>query len=120
MSSVFDTYVQQGETVDWSSDVELDLGNPGTTNADGTPRIARSFITWNTAPISDSLVSNAKLSLWNFHSGNTDCNPHSWDVWDAGKASTSSRWASPNQPAWNQKMATSTETKGCVLRLAAR
>ncbi|MEU2618112.1 DNRLRE domain-containing protein [Streptomyces sp. NPDC007157] len=112
LSSVFDTYVQQGETVDWSSDVELDLGNPGTTNADGTPRIARSFITWNTAPISDSLVSNAKLSLWNFHSGNTDCNPHSWDVWDAGKASTSSRWASPNQPAWNQKMATSTETKG--------
>ncbi|MGW1559131.1 DNRLRE domain-containing protein [Streptomyces sp. NPDC002144] len=110
LSNVFDTYVQQGETVDWSSDVELDAGNPGTKNADGTARIARSFITWNTAPISDSLVSSAKLSLWNFHSGNTDCKAYPWDVWDAGKASTASRWSS--QPAWNQKMATSTETKG--------
>ncbi|MET8138621.1 sugar-binding protein, partial [Streptomyces sp. NPDC005251] len=68
LSNVFDTYVQQGETVDWSTDVELDMGNPGTTNGDGTPRTARSFINWNTKPISDSLVSSAKLSLWNFHS----------------------------------------------------
>ncbi|MFG2887876.1 DNRLRE domain-containing protein, partial [Streptomyces sp. NPDC048297] len=110
LSNVFDTYAQQGETTDLSTDVELDLGNPGTTNPDGTPRLARSFITWNTARISDSLVSNAKLSLWNFHSGNTDCNPHSWEVWDAGKASTGTRWTA--QPAWVQKMATSTETKG--------
>ncbi|CAM5552106.1 hypothetical protein SGLAM104S_03149 [Streptomyces glaucescens] len=43
LSSVFDTYVQQGETVDWSGDVELDFGNPGTKNADGTPRTAQSF-----------------------------------------------------------------------------
>ncbi|NEB90593.1 DNRLRE domain-containing protein [Streptomyces bauhiniae] len=110
LSNVFDTYVQQGETVDWSSDVELDLGNPGTKNGDGTARTARSFITWNTAPISDSLVSNAKLSLWNFHSGNTDCKTYPWDVWDTGKASTASRWTA--QPAWNQKLATSSETRG--------
>ncbi|MER7108159.1 DNRLRE domain-containing protein [Streptomyces sp. NPDC000229] len=110
LSNVFDTYVQQGETVDWSSDVELDLGNPGTTNADGTPRTARSFITWNTAPIADALVSSAKLSLWNFHSGNTDCQANPWEVWSAGAASTSSRWTS--QPAWNEKKATSTETRG--------
>lgn len=32
------------ETVDWSSDMELDLGNPGTKYADGTPRTAQSFI----------------------------------------------------------------------------
>ncbi|MFJ4790674.1 DNRLRE domain-containing protein [Streptomyces sp. NPDC088794] len=110
LSNVFDTYVQQGETVDWSSDVELDLGNPGTKNSDGTARIARSFVTWNTAPVSDALVSSAKLSLWNFHSGNTDCKAYPWDVWAAGKASTASRWTA--QPAWTQKMATSTETKG--------
>ncbi|MGY6027059.1 DNRLRE domain-containing protein [Streptomyces spinosirectus] len=110
LSNVFDTYVQQGETVDWSTDTELDLGNPGTSNADGTPRTARSFISWNTTPIQDSLVSSAKLSLWNFHSGNTDCKPYPWDVWSTDAASTSSRWTS--QPSWIAKKATSTETTG--------
>ncbi len=110
LSNVFDTYVQQGETRDWSTDTELDFGNPGTTNGNGTPRTARSFISWNTAPIADALVGNAKLSLWNFHSGNTDCKAQSWEVWSTGAASTSSRWTA--QPAWTAKKATSTETKG--------
>ncbi|MDN3293653.1 DNRLRE domain-containing protein [Streptomyces ficellus] len=110
LSNVFDTYVQQGETVDWSADTELDLGNPGTKNADGTPRTARSFISWNTTPIQDALVSSAKLSLYNFHSGNTDCTAQPWEVWSTGAASTSSRWTS--QPAWTAKKAGSTETKG--------
>ncbi|KJY20450.1 hypothetical protein VR46_44125, partial [Streptomyces sp. NRRL S-444] len=48
LGNLFDTYVPQGETVDWSNDTELDLGNPGTKNADGSWRTARSFITWNT------------------------------------------------------------------------
>ncbi|MFJ1802055.1 RHS repeat-associated core domain-containing protein [Streptomyces sp. NPDC088180] len=115
LSNVFDTYVQQGETRDWSTDVELDLGNPGTTNANGTPRTARSFISWNTAPISDALVTDAKLSLWNFHSGNytgSSCPTQPWEVWSTGAASTSSRWAAPNQPAWTAKKATSSETRG--------
>ncbi|MFJ3197944.1 DNRLRE domain-containing protein [Streptomyces griseoviridis] len=110
LSNVFDTYVQQGETVDWSNDTELDFGNPGTTNANGTPRTARSFVTWNTSPIQDALVSSAKLSLWNFHSGNTDCKVQPWEVWSAGAASTSSRWTA--QPAWTALKATSTETRG--------
>ncbi|MEU1342194.1 DNRLRE domain-containing protein [Streptomyces sp. NPDC005827] len=111
LSNVFDTYVQQGETVDWSTDTELDLGNPGTTNADGTPRTARSFISWNTTPVQDALVLDAKLSLWNFHSGNnTDCALHPWEVWSTGAASTSSRWTA--QPSWTAKKATSTETRG--------
>ncbi|MFE9879214.1 DNRLRE domain-containing protein [Streptomyces sp. NPDC005784] len=111
LSNVFDTYVQQGETVDWSTDVELDMGNPGTTNGDGTPRTARSFINWNTKPISDSLVSSAKLSLWNFHSGNTDCAAYPWGVYSTATASTASRWTS--QPTWPATAsATSTETKG--------
>ncbi len=101
LSNVFDTYVQQGETVDWSADTELDLGNPGTTNSDGTARTARSFISWNTTPIQDALVSSAKLSLWNFHSGNTDCAVHPWEVWSTGAASTSSRWTA--QPTWTAK-----------------
>ncbi|MFJ6742646.1 DNRLRE domain-containing protein [Streptomyces sp. NPDC091279] len=110
LSNVFDTYVQQGETVDWSADTELDLGNPGTTNANGTPRTARSFISWNTAPVQDALVLDATLSLWNFHAGNTDCKPYPWEVWSTGAASTSSRWTA--QPAWTAKKATSTRTTG--------
>ncbi|MBV2151543.1 DNRLRE domain-containing protein [Kitasatospora sp. SUK 42] len=110
LGNVFDTYVQRGETVDWSADTELDLGNPGTKNADGTSREARSFITWDTAPIADALVMNAQLSLWEFHAGNSDCLPYAWEVWDTGRPTTGSRWTA--QPAWNSKQSTSTETKG--------
>ncbi|MFE0035664.1 RHS repeat-associated core domain-containing protein [Streptomyces sp. NPDC059015] len=113
LSNVFDTYVQQGTTVDWSTDVELDLGNPGTKNADGTYRTARSFISWNTAPIADALVMDAKLSLWNFHSANytgSSCPTQPWEVWSTGAATTSSRWTA--QPSWIAKKATSSETRG--------
>lgn len=110
LGNLFDTYVQQGETVDWSNDTELDFGNPGTKNADGTFRTARSFITWNTAPVADALISSAQLSLWNFHSGNTDCSAQPWEVWTANGPTTASRWT--NQPAMVTKYATSTETKG--------
>lgn len=110
LSTVFDTYVQQGEARDWSTDTELDFGNPGTKNANGTPRTARSFITWTTAPLADALVTDAKLSLWNFHSGNTDCKAQPWAVWSADKASVSSRWTS--QPKWHSRHSTSTATKG--------
>lgn len=110
LSNVFDTYVQQGETVDWSADTELDFGNPGTKNADGTPRTAESFISWNTTPVQDALVLDAKLSLWNFHSANTDCKLYPWEVWSSGAASTSSRWT--NRPTMTAKKATSTETRG--------
>jgi hypothetical protein len=117
LGNAFDTYVQQGETGDLSTDVELDMGNPGTTNADGTPRTARSYITWNTAPISNALVSSATLSLWDFHSGNTACAAQEWDVWATAKPTTSSRWTS--QPAWNTKYASSTQTKGNTACTAA-
>ncbi|MFD7066699.1 DNRLRE domain-containing protein [Streptomyces sp. NPDC059913] len=111
LSNVFDTYVQQGETVDWSADTELDLGNPGTKNADGTPRTAQSFISWNTSPIQDALVLDAKLSLWNFHSGNNvDCKNYPWEVWSSPAATTASRWT--NRPTMTAKKATSTETRG--------
>jgi RHS repeat-associated protein len=113
LSNVFDTYVQQGEAVDWSNDTELDLGAPGTPNpAGGSEHSARSFITWDTTPVRDALVKNAKLSLYNFHSGNTDCAPASWTVWATGAPSTQSRWDDPNQPEWLEQYATSTETAG--------
>ncbi|MGN9795976.1 DNRLRE domain-containing protein [Streptomyces sp. OZ13] len=110
LSSTFDTYVQRGETVDWSADTELDFGNPGTTNADGTTRVARSFIHWDTTPIQDALITDTNLALWNFHSGNTDCTAQSWTVWDTTQASTASRWTS--QPTWNQQYHSSNQSRG--------
>ncbi|MES9602428.1 MULTISPECIES: DNRLRE domain-containing protein [Actinomadura] len=110
LANVFDTRVQRGETVDWSADSELYWGNPGTKNADGTSREARAFINWKTAPIADALVSKATLSLYNFHSGNSDCAAYTWEAVDTALASTASRWTA--QPAWRTTKATSTETKG--------
>ncbi|MFD3354742.1 DNRLRE domain-containing protein [Streptomyces fradiae] len=110
LGNVFDTYVQEGETTDKSTGTELWLGNPGTTNPDGSSRYARSFLTWDTTPVRDALVSGAKLSLYNTHSGNTDCTGASWTVWETGAPSTSTRWGT--QPAWVQQYASSTETKG--------
>ncbi|MFD8323501.1 DNRLRE domain-containing protein [Kitasatospora purpeofusca] len=110
LGNAFDTRVQKGETVDWSADTEIYWGNSGTKNADGSSREARAFINWNTGPIADALVSSATLSLYNFHSGNSDCQPYTWEVWDTGLASTASRWTA--QPAWKAKKGSSTETKG--------
>ncbi|KAB1139684.1 DNRLRE domain-containing protein [Streptomyces luteolifulvus] len=110
LANTFDTYVQQGETGDLSTDTELDFGNPGTKNADGTPRTARAFITWNTSAFQDALIVDTNLSLYNFHSGNTDCSAQEWAVWDTGAASTSSRWTA--QPTWNKQYHSSTQTTG--------
>ncbi|WEV24504.1 cell wall-binding repeat-containing protein [Streptomyces sp. 71268] len=110
LSNVFDTYVQRGDDRDWSSDTELDFGNPGTSNPDGSNRAARSFIHWNTEPIKDALIAKAELQLYNFHSGNTDCKDYPWTVWDTGAAATTSRWS--NQPEWRQEYHSSTQTKG--------
>ncbi|SDL42734.1 DNRLRE domain-containing protein [Streptomyces indicus] len=116
LGNTFDTYVQQGETTDLGAETELDWGNPGTKNTDGTPRLARTLMTWNTEAFADALISSAKVEFYNFHSGNTDCKAHSWDVWNTTAGSSDSRWTS--QPTWQQKYATSTETKahatGCT------
>ncbi|WP_091561803.1 DNRLRE domain-containing protein [Micromonospora pattaloongensis] len=110
LGNVFDTYVQRGVTTDLSSATELLIGYPGSSNSDGTTKIARSFITWNTAPIADSIVQSARLSLYNNHSWT--CQARQWQVWPADQASTSTRWA--NQPAMLTDPAyhTSTETRG--------
>ncbi|MEV6212374.1 DNRLRE domain-containing protein [Kitasatospora sp. NPDC051914] len=110
LGNVLDTRVQKGETVDWSGDTELYWGNPGTKNADGSSREARAFINWNTGPIADALITSATVSLWNFHSGNSDCAGYAWDVYDTSLASTASRWTA--QPTWFSKKATSTQTAG--------
>lgn len=112
LSDVFDTFVQQGDTVDESASTELKIGWPGDYADPGPntkPRVARSFISWDMAPIKDALVSGATLSLFNYHSWNCQA-PAAWEVWDSGTGKTTSRWTA--QPTWYQRYATSTETKG--------
>jgi RHS repeat-associated protein len=111
LSDVFDTWVQQGETIDASTSTDLKIGWPGdwVDTAHTKPRIARSYISWSMAPIKDAIVSQATLSLFNWHSW--DCTkPTAWEVWDTNNANTATRWT--NQPTWLQKFTTSTETKG--------
>ncbi|MFF7249419.1 DNRLRE domain-containing protein [Embleya sp. NPDC008237] len=112
LSDVFDTWVQQGQTADQSTHTELKIGWPGDyanppTNTQ--PRVARSFVTWNMAPIKNAIVSSATLKLFNFHSW--DCTQaRAWEVWDTNTSSTATRWTA--QPNWLQKFASSTETRG--------
>ncbi|MFJ6694532.1 DNRLRE domain-containing protein [Streptomyces sp. NPDC091272] len=110
LGNTFDTYVQQGETTDLGGETELDFGNPGTKNADGTPRTARTLMSWNSEPFADALVSSASVQLYNFHSGATDCKAQGWTVWNTAAGSSASRWTS--QPEWMQQYAASTQTAG--------
>ncbi|TFV29882.1 DNRLRE domain-containing protein [Streptomyces sp. T1317-0309] len=106
LSVLFDTFVQAGDTADQSTSTDLKLGWPGDYSG-STKRTARSFITWETGQFADALVTDAKLSLYNYHSWS--CDKRGWEVWAADPADTSTRWT--KQPALKQKFATSTETR---------
>ncbi|MEW1902297.1 DNRLRE domain-containing protein [Streptomyces sp. NPDC086147] len=102
LGSSFDTFVQQGYAVDTSAQTELKLGN------NGSGQVARSFLHFPMTQIRGKQILGAKLNLWNSHSWS--CAPSGWEVWDTPHASTATRWT--NQPAWGNKWATSTATKG--------
>lgn len=107
LAVLFDTFVQGGETADQSASTDLKLGWPGDYSG-STKRTARSFLTWNTEQFADALVSDAKLKLYNYHSWS--CEARAWEVWATDRgATTATRWTS--QPTWQQKLATSNETK---------
>ncbi|MEU0449055.1 DNRLRE domain-containing protein [Streptomyces tendae] len=106
LDTLFDTFVQGGDTTDQSASTDLKVGWPG--DKEGTTkRVARSFLTFRTANFADALVSKASLKLWNYHSWS--CEKRPWEVWSAGAADTSTRWT--KQPAMTEKIATSTETR---------
>ncbi|WP_331752086.1 DNRLRE domain-containing protein [Streptomyces sp. NBC_00829] len=110
LGTLFDTFVQDGDTTDQSASTDLKLGWPGdyADTAKTRKRIARSYMTWDTSVFADALVSSAKLSMYNYHSWSCETRP--WEVWAANGADTTTRWS--NQPARLQKIATSTETRG--------
>ncbi|MFD7233631.1 DNRLRE domain-containing protein, partial [Streptomyces sp. NPDC059881] len=109
LGTLFDTFVQDGDTTDQSASTDLKLGWPGdyADTAKTRKRIARSYMTWETSVFADALVSSAKLSMYNYHSWSCETRP--WEVWAANGADTTTRWS--NQPARLQKIVTSTETR---------
>ncbi|MFM9615526.1 DNRLRE domain-containing protein [Streptomyces niveiscabiei] len=116
LGTLFDTFVQDGDTTDQSASTDLKLGWPGdyADTAKTRKRVARSYLTWDTSVFADALVSSAKLSLYNYHSWSCEARP--WEVWSAGDADADTRWG--NQPARLQKVATSTETRSGTCKTA--
>ncbi|MEU8694109.1 DNRLRE domain-containing protein [Streptomyces sp. NPDC048665] len=106
LDTLFDTFVQGGDTTDQSANTDLKLGWPGD-HSGSTKRTARSFLTFRTSNFADSLVSKATLKLWNYHSWS--CEKRGWEVWAADPADKNTRWT--RQPAMKEKIATSTETR---------
>ncbi|WP_149182152.1 DNRLRE domain-containing protein [Streptomyces sp. TRM49041] len=99
----FDTTVVNGETADLSADVGLRVGREWQKDE------ARSFISFpRDAAVTGQDVLNAELNLYAVWSDS--CEARSWEVWDTGTASSSTRWSS--QPVWRTKAASSTATHG--------
>ncbi|GIF10045.1 RHS repeat-associated core domain-containing protein [Actinoplanes teichomyceticus] len=101
LSTTFDTYVKQNDTVDRGGANDLQLGIV-------SGNVARSFVHWDTSAIRGKQITSAQVYFWNWWS--PTCTASSWEIWTTGAASTDTRWT--NQPAWTTKEATSTATKG--------
>ncbi|OON32074.1 hypothetical protein BSA16_07790 [Micromonospora sp. Rc5] len=100
----FDTYVKEGDTVDRGGANDLQLGLQAS-----SPAVkARAFVHWPTSALAGKQINSATVYFWNFWSNS--CTATSWEIWTTGAASSATRW--DTQPAWIQKEATSTETKG--------
>ena len=86
IAASFDTRVQTGATVDYSSDTELRVGT-----FDGGATVARSFVSFPLAGLKSKQVITAKLNL--FESWSWSCTASPVNVYSAGAASTSTRWS---------------------------
>ena len=100
VGSTYDTYVQNNESTDNSSSVDLKLGS-----YDGTVQ-ARSFLTFPGNSFNGKQILGATLNLYNYHS--SSCVSKQWEVWNAGGADWGASWNS--QPPWGSKWSTSNDT----------
>ena len=99
---VFDTYVQEGSTVDNSDSAELRIGLPSYGDK------ARTFLNFSQGGFAGKTITSASLRLREVYAGT--CAARGWSAWNAGAASTSSRWTTP--PWIGSKYAVATESKG--------
>jgi RHS repeat-associated protein len=101
VSTTFDTYVKEGDTIDRSGAGDLQIGL-------GSGVHARSFVDWDTSAFVGSRITSATVYLWNWYS--ISCTASSWDIWTTGAADGSTRWTA--QPPWLYREASSTQTRG--------
>ncbi|WP_433538665.1 LamG-like jellyroll fold domain-containing protein [Micromonospora sp. CA-249363] len=104
LSPSFDAFVQSDYTSDQSGAADLKLGY----SDDGGSRTARSYLRFATTGLAGSVISSAKLRLWNYHSWS--CTAASWEAWRTDFVDSSARWTS--QPIARGRVGISTETKG--------
>ncbi|GID90870.1 hypothetical protein Adi01nite_02820 [Amorphoplanes digitatis] len=103
-TTTFDTYVRDKVTTDQNQEPDLQIGLLATS----PPTLARSFLTWDTTVLSGKQITAATVSFWNYWSHT--CTATSWEIWTTGTSTYTTTFT--NQPAWNQREATSTATHG--------
>ncbi|TCO44517.1 RHS repeat-associated protein [Kribbella antiqua] len=100
----FDAFVQNTYTTDQSTTTELKVGT-----YDGGTNKARSYLRFdNQEWLWDKQIQSATLNLWEHHS--FSCTAKEWQAWRTPDVTNAVRWS--NQPAWIEKVGTSTQTKG--------
>ncbi|GAA1693229.1 hypothetical protein GCM10009745_43420 [Kribbella yunnanensis] len=100
----FDAFVESSYTSDQSGATELKLG----THDGGTTK-ARSYLRFdNQEWLWDKQIQSATLNLWEHHS--YSCTAKEWQAFRTPDVTSAIRWT--NQPTWNDRVGTSTQTKG--------
>lgn len=99
----FDTRVQTGGTLDYSSDTELRVGT-----FNGGATVARSFIMFPTAAVQGKQVTSASLSL--FENWSWSCTASAMTLSTSGAPSSATRWG--NQPTISSVFTTASFAKG--------
>ncbi|HEX8508643.1 MAG TPA: DNRLRE domain-containing protein, partial [Propionibacteriaceae bacterium] len=101
-SLIYDAFVEETWTSDWSADPKLKFGDNGAGN------IARTYMAFSTTPFLGKRIMSASLDFYGTYV--RTCSPRGWSSWNAGVATTATRWT--NQPWISDKYATSTQAKG--------
>lgn len=105
----FDAFVQTNISSDRSGERELKVGT-----YDGVNK-ARSFVTFSNSSFKGLKIQSASLNL--FETWSYSCTPRAVEVWNAGSASTATRWS--NQPALGSRYGSVTVAKGANASCAA-
>ncbi|MBQ1040648.1 integrin alpha [Micromonospora sp. C81] len=101
VSTTFDTYVMEGDLTENGGAKDYELGLL-------SGEITRTLARWDTTALVGTQVTSATVNFWSWWS-NT-CAAKSWELWTTGPIADGILWS--NQPAWNNREATSTTTKG--------
>ena len=101
-ATIYDAFVEDTWTGDYSADAKLKFAD------NGSGLMARTYMVFNTSNVVGKTITAANLSLYGTYV--RTCTAKGWSSWNAGIATTSTRWT--NQPWISDKYATSTQAKG--------